>query len=101
MTTTNAAGIGIQDIRKPGDFRIPSRLMELLERGEFDGVEDCVERFMLEAFPDAVDVRLPRTETLAIGEMRSPTLTTSTSIARNSPPAMSHWAPASTPASAR
>lgn len=106
---TNAAGIGIQDIRKPGDFRIPSRLLEtdppnhtkirsvvtrllsplvirkwkeefqrkadklvdeLLERGEFDGVEDCVERFVLEAFPDAVGVRLPRTETLAIGEMR-------------------------------
>jgi cytochrome P450 len=106
---TNAAGIGIQDIRKPGDFRIPSRLLEsdppdhtkiravvtrllsplvirkwkegfqakaealvneLLERGEFDGVEHCVERFVLEAFPAAVGVRLPRTETLAIGEMR-------------------------------
>jgi hypothetical protein len=25
---TNAGGIGIQDIRKPGDFRIPSRLLE-------------------------------------------------------------------------
>jgi cytochrome P450 len=106
---TNAGGIGIQDIRKPGDFRIPSRLLEsdppnhtkirsvvtrllsplvirkwkdafqakaetlvdqLLERREFDGVEHCVERFVLEAFPGAVGVRLPRTETLAIGEMR-------------------------------
>lgn len=106
---TNAGGIGIQDIRKPGDFRIPSRLLEsdppnhtrirsvvtrllsplvirkwkdafqakadslvdqLLEQREFDGVEDCVERYVLEAFPGAVGVRLPRTETLAIGEMR-------------------------------
>jgi cytochrome P450 len=106
---TNAGGIGMQDIRKPGDFRIPSRLLEadppdhtriravvtrllsplvirkwkdgfqrkaealidqLLELREFDGVEDCVERFVLEAFPHAVGVRLPRTQTLAIGEMR-------------------------------
>lgn len=106
---TNAGGIGIQDIRKPGEFRIPSRLLEadppdhtrirsvvtrvlsplvirrwkegferkaealvdrLLERGEFDGVEDCAEAFVLEAFPAAVGVRLPRIETLAIGEMR-------------------------------
>ncbi|HEY8359879.1 MAG TPA: cytochrome P450 [Ramlibacter sp.] len=106
---TNAGGIGIQDIRKPGDFRIPSRLLEadppdhtkirtvvtrllsplvirqwkegferkaatlvdqLLEQREFDGVQDCAERFVLEAFPAAVGVRLPRTETLAIGEMR-------------------------------
>jgi cytochrome P450 len=106
---TNAGGIGIQDIRKPGDFRIPSRLLEtdppdhtkirtvvtrllsplvirkwkegfqakaetlvdeLLDRREFDGVENCVERFVLEAFPGAVGVRLPRTETIAIGEMR-------------------------------
>ncbi|QRF61409.1 cytochrome P450 [Variovorax paradoxus] len=106
---TNAGGIGIQDIRKPGEFRIPSRLLEadppdhtkirsvvtrllsplvirrwkegferkaeslverLLDQREFDGVEDCAERFVLEAFPAAVGVRLPRTETLAIGEMR-------------------------------
>ncbi|MDB5861283.1 MAG: cytochrome [Ramlibacter sp.] len=106
---TNAAGIGLQDIRKPGDFRIPSRLLEvdppdhtkirtvvtrilsplvirkwkegferkaeslvdqLLEQREFDGVEDCAERFVLEAFPASVGVRLPRTETLAIGAMR-------------------------------
>lgn len=106
---TNAGGIGIQDIRKPGDFRIPSRLLEsdppdhtrirtvvmrllsplvirqwkegferkaealveqLLAQREFDGVEHCAERFVLEAFPAAVGVRLPRTETLAIGEMR-------------------------------
>lgn len=106
---SNAGGIGIQDIRKPGDFRIPSRLLEadppdhtriravvtrvlsplvirrwkedfekkaaamvdqLIERREFDGVEDCAEAFILAAFPTAVGVRLPRTETLAIGEMR-------------------------------
>lgn len=104
-----SGGIGIQDIRKPGDFRIPSRLLEvdppdhtkirmavtkalspvairrfketfvykaeklvdqLLDIREFDGVEDCVEKFILQAFPDAVGVRLPRKETLIIGEMR-------------------------------
>lgn len=103
------AGIGIQDIRQPGDFRIPSRLLEvdppehtqvraavtrvlspiairrfkdsfaekaealvdrLLDLRAFDGVEHCVEAFVLEAFPASVGVRLPRTETLAIGEMR-------------------------------
>jgi len=104
-----SGGIGIQDIRKPGDFRIPSRLLEidppdhtkvraavtkalspiairrfketfvekaeklvdqLLDVREFDGVEHCVEAFILQAFPDAVGVRLPRKETLIIGEMR-------------------------------
>ncbi len=103
------AGIGIQDIRQPGEFRIPSRLLEvdppdhtkvraavtrvlspvairrfkegfaekaertvrkLIDMREFDGVENCVEAFVLDAFPAAVGVRLPRTETLAIGEMR-------------------------------
>jgi len=106
---SNAGGIGIQDIRKPGEFRVPSRLLEvdppdhtrvravvtrvlsplvirrwregfeakadamvekLLQQGEFDGVRECAEAFVLEAFPAAVGVRLPRTETLAIGEMR-------------------------------
>lgn len=106
---SNAGGIGIQDIRKPGDFRVPSKLLEadppdhtriravvtrvlsplvirrwkegferkadalvqqLVERREFDGVEDCAEAFVLQAFPAAVGVQLPRTETLAIGEMR-------------------------------
>lgn len=104
-----SGGIGIQDIRKPGDFRIPSRLLEidppehtrvraavtkvlsplvirkwkdgfaekaealvdkLIELREFDGVEHCAEAFVLQAFPAAVGVVLPRTETLAIGEMR-------------------------------
>lgn len=104
-----AGGIGIQDIRQPGEFRIPSRLLEvdppehtqvraavtrvlspiavrrfkegfaakaeamvekLIAMGEFDGVEHCTEAFVLQAFPDAVGVRLPRIETLAIGEMR-------------------------------
>ena len=104
-----SGGIGIQDIRKPGEFRIPSRLLEvdppdhtkvraavtkvlspiairrfketfvekaaklvdrLIEMREFDGVEHCVEAFILQAFPDAVGVRLPRKETLIIGEMR-------------------------------
>lgn len=103
------AGIGIQDIRQPGEFRIPSRLLEvdppdhtqvraavtrvlsplvirrfkdgfagkaealvqkLIDLREFDGVEHCVEAFVLDAFPAAVGVRLPRVETLAIGEMR-------------------------------
>ncbi|MEO8296369.1 MAG: cytochrome P450 [Burkholderiales bacterium] len=106
---TNAGGIGIQDIRKPGDFRVPNRMLEadppdhtkirsvlmrlmspvvvrrwrqgfdtkaealvsrLLDLREFNGVEDCVEAFVLQAFPAAVGVQLPRTETLAIGEMR-------------------------------
>jgi len=106
---TTSGGIGIQDIRKPGEFRVPSRLLEvdppehtqiravvqrvlsplvirrwkegfeqkasalvdrLLDQGEIDGVEDCAEAFVLQAFPDAMGVRLPRTETLAIGEMR-------------------------------
>lgn len=104
-----SGGIGIQDIRQPGEFRIPSRLLEvdppehtkvraavtkvlspiairrfketfvekaerlvdrLIEMREFDGVEHCVEAFILQAFPDAVGVRLPRKETLIIGEMR-------------------------------
>lgn len=103
------AGIGIQDIRQPGEFRIPSRLLEvdppdhtqvraavtrvlspvairrfkesftekaealvqkLIDLREFDAVEQGVEAFVLDAFPAAVGVRLPRTETLAIGEMR-------------------------------
>ena len=37
---TNAGGIGIQDIRKPGDFRIPSRLLEA-DLASFDGVFLC------------------------------------------------------------
>lgn len=106
---STAAGIGIQDIRQPGDFRIPSRLLEvdppdhtrvravvtkvlspivirrfkegfaqkaeelvdrLIDLREFDGVEHCVEAFVLQAFPAAVGVVLPRKETLIIGEMR-------------------------------
>lgn len=106
---SNSAGIGIQDIRQPGEFRIPSRLLEvdppehtsiksvvtrilspliirnwregfdekaekrvdqLIERREFDGVQDCAEAFILDAFPAAVGIRLPRTEALIIGEMR-------------------------------
>jgi len=106
---SNSAGIGLQDIRKPGDFRIPSRLLEvdppihtavksvvtrtlsplvirkwregfeekaekrvdqLLKRSEFDGVEDCAEAFILEAFPAAVGIDLPRKEALIIGDMR-------------------------------
>lgn len=106
---TAMGGIGIQDIREPGDFRIPSRLLEndppnhteirkvvqkvlsplvvkqwreaaesiaaqvvaeALEKEVVDGVEDLVEAFVLRAFPEVVGVTLPRTETLAIGEMR-------------------------------
>ena len=102
-------GIGLQDIRKPGAFRIPSRLLEsdppdhtrlravvnkllsplvirtwrdqvagvaarvvdrALAMGEIDGIDDLVEAYVLEAFPRVVGVKLPRAETLAIGEMR-------------------------------
>jgi cytochrome P450 len=107
---SNAAGIGIQDIRKPGEnFRIPSVLLEvdppahdavrkplakflspqrmkewrgefkvaaealveeLIERRDVDGVEDVAEAFIFKVFPHAVGVKIPRTETLAIGNMR-------------------------------
>jgi cytochrome P450 len=106
---THRGGVGIQDIRKPGDFRIPSKLVEtdppehtpvrgavikvlsplvirrfkesfvqkaealvdqLLEKREFDAIEDCTEAFILKAFSAAVGIQLPRLETLAIGEMR-------------------------------
>jgi len=106
---STSAGIGIQDIRQPGEFRIPSRLLEvdppdhtqikavvtrvlspvvirkwregfaekaaklveeLIDRREFDGVRDCAEAFVLDAFPAAVGVRVPRTEAIIIGEMR-------------------------------
>lgn len=106
---STASGIGIQNISHAGEFRIPSRLLEvdppdhtkvravvtkvlspiairrfkegfaekaealvdkLIAMREFDGVENCVEAFVLQAFPAAVGVRLPRTETLIIGEMR-------------------------------
>lgn len=106
---TAKGGIGIQDIRKPGDFRIPNRLLEndppdhtkiraaltkylspivirrwrehfeaeasimaeeLAAKGEFDGVEDLAEAFILKVFPESVGINLPRTEILAIGEMR-------------------------------
>jgi cytochrome P450 len=102
-------GIGIQDIRKPGLFRIPSRLLETdppihtkvravlariltpivirrwrenlekeaqqvvsdaLNKGNIDGIEELAEAYILRGFPAVVGVRLPRTETLAIGEMR-------------------------------
>ena len=42
----------------------------LIDLREFDGVEHCVEAFVLQAFPAAVGVVLPRKETLIIGEMR-------------------------------
>lgn len=103
-----SAGIGIADIRKPGAFRIPNRLLEndppshtairgtltkylspitirrwrdhfeveaarladeLVERGRFDGVEDLAEAYVLQVFPEAVGVELPRVEALTIGEM--------------------------------
>ncbi|MCV0394869.1 MAG: cytochrome P450 [Rhizobiaceae bacterium] len=105
---TAKAGIGIHDIRKPGKFRIPNRLLEndppshtsirgvltrilspivvrrwrehfekeavifadrLVEKGQFDGVEDVAESYVLHVFPEAVGVELPRREALAIGEM--------------------------------
>jgi cytochrome P450 len=105
----SAGGIGIQDIRKPGNFRTPSKLIEVdppehtvvrtalnkiltpvvvrkwrddFEReaevfvdrvvamGSFDGIEDFAEAYVMKVFAEAVGVELPRTETLAIGEMR-------------------------------
>lgn len=106
---TAKGGIGIQDIRKPGDFRVPNRMLEndppdhtairgvvmkslspivirrwkahfeiaaarlaesIIERGTVDGIEDIAEAFVLEVFPEAVGIDLPRTEIRAIGEMR-------------------------------
>ena len=106
---TAKGGIGIQDIRKPGDFRVPNRMLEndppdhttirnvvmkylspiairkmkqkfderaatladeLVERGEIDGVEDIAETYILDVFPEAVGIDLPRPNILAIGEMR-------------------------------
>jgi cytochrome P450 len=106
---TAAAGIGIQDIRKPGEFRVPNRLLEndppnhtnmrrvlsrllsprvvrgwrerfeaeakkvaeaAVARGEFDGVEHVAEEYVLRVFPDAIGVKIPRREILAIGAMR-------------------------------
>jgi len=105
----SSGGIGIQDIRKPGKFRTPSKLIEvdppahteirtavnkiltplairkwkadfeseaesyvdrIISKGTFDGVEDFVESYVMKVFANAVGVKLPRTETLAIGEMR-------------------------------
>lgn len=105
---TARAGIGIQDIRKPGLFRIPNRMLEndppdhtairttltrilspvvirrwrehfeagarrlvaeLVARGRFDGVHDLAETYILDVFPEAVGVELPRVPALAIGEM--------------------------------
>ncbi|MEC7258973.1 MAG: cytochrome P450 [Pseudomonadota bacterium] len=106
---TAKGGIGIQDIRKPGDFRVPNRMLEndppghtdirsvlmkylspiavrkmkqkfedraeemaeeFLARGELDGVSDIAESYILDVFPEAVGVELPRANILAIGEMR-------------------------------
>jgi cytochrome P450 len=41
----------------------------IVEKGEFDGVEDLAEAYVLKVFPKAVGVQLPRAEALAIGEM--------------------------------
>ncbi|MWB78186.1 cytochrome P450 [Pseudooceanicola sp. 216_PA32_1] len=106
---TAKGGIGIQDIRQPGDFRVPNRMLEndppghteirsvlnrylspiairkmkekfeeraavladeLVEKGEVDGVADIAETYILDVFPDAVGIDLPRPNILAIGEMR-------------------------------
>jgi cytochrome P450 len=106
---TASAGIGIQDIRKPGDFRVPNRLLEndppshtklrgvlsrllspivirrwrdhfeseaqklageLVEMGEFDGVEQVAEEYVLRVFPHALGLNLPRKNVLIISEMR-------------------------------
>jgi cytochrome P450 len=105
----SSGGQGIQDIRKPGRFRTPSKLIDVdppqhtavrtalnriltplairkwkadfereaeiyvdrvISMGRFDGVEDFAESYVMKVFANAVGVKLPRTETLAIGEMR-------------------------------
>lgn len=104
-----SAGTSMQDIRKPGDYRIPSRLQEvdppkhtqirgvvtramsplvirrmrgffeaqaevmateIVAKGEFDGVRDLAEPYVISAFPAAVGVRLEREPALKIAEMR-------------------------------
>jgi 4-methoxybenzoate monooxygenase (O-demethylating) len=106
---TSTSGTGIQDIRKPGKFRTPSKILDvdppahtavraaltkiltpivirkwrddfakeadvfvdrILDMGEFNGVEDFCEPYVMKVFAEAVGVQLPRIETLAIGEMR-------------------------------
>lgn len=104
-----SAGTSMQDIRKPGKFRIPSRLQEvdppkhtqirsvvnrvmsplvirrmreffekqaaelaahILAKGEFDGVDEVTEPYVISAFPAAVGVNLERKAALTIAEMR-------------------------------
>lgn len=42
---------------------------EVAARDTFDGVEDLIERFVLEVFPNVLGVRIPREAFLLVGEM--------------------------------
>lgn len=105
---TNAAGAGMADIRKPGNWRPPSVILEsdppqhtqvrgalqkilsplvvrqwrerfvaraeamadeLVQRGEFDGMRDASEAFVLSVFPPAVGIEIPTENARAIGDM--------------------------------
>lgn len=105
---TNAGGAGLADIRKPGNWRPASVILEvdppahtevrgalqkilsplvvrqwrekfqaaaealaerLVAQREFDGMRDAAEAFVLDVFPPAVGIRIPRENAQAIGDM--------------------------------
>ncbi len=105
---TNAGGAGMADIRKPGNWRPASVILEVDPPGHtevraalqkilsplivrkwrekfqaeaermadalvagrtFDGMRDAAEAFVLEVFPPAVGIRIPRENAQAIGDM--------------------------------
>jgi cytochrome P450 len=105
---TNAGGAGLADIRKPGNWRPASVILEvdppqhtevraalqkilsplivrqwrekfqsraeamaeaLVAAGEFDGIADAAEAFVLSVFPPAVGIRIPAENARAIGDM--------------------------------
>lgn len=105
---TNAGGAGLADIRKPGNWRPASVILEvdppahtavrgalqkilspivvrqwrekfqaeaeamadqLVAKGRFDGMRDAAEAFVLQVFPPAVGIRIPRENAQAIGDM--------------------------------
>jgi hypothetical protein len=105
---TNEGGAGLADIRKPGNWRPPSVILEvdppahtevraalqkilsplvvrqwrekfeaaaeamadaLVARRSFDGMRDAAEAFVLQVFPPAVGIRIPRENAQAIGDM--------------------------------
>ncbi|MDR3453041.1 MAG: cytochrome P450 [Rhodoferax sp.] len=105
---TNTGGAGLADIRKPGNWRPASVILEvdppqhtevraalqkilspivvrqwrerfaaeaerladaLVAQGEFDGMRDAAEAFVLSVFPPAVGIHIPRENAQAIGDM--------------------------------